>query len=80
MYEKSKLVSRGFFVAGRLPERLLLPRNRKLSEGRLKIDRGIWPVILLKLKSSNVKFTNLEKSTNESVPNILLFLNTLQVR
>jgi hypothetical protein len=23
----------------------------KISEGRLKIDRGIWPVILLKLKS-----------------------------
>jgi hypothetical protein len=24
---------------------------RKLRNGRLKIDKGIWPVILLKLKS-----------------------------
>jgi len=38
LYEKSKLVSSGVFVAGRPPERLLFPRNRKLSEGRLKID------------------------------------------
>jgi hypothetical protein len=27
LYEKSKLVSKGLFVAGRLPERLLFPRN-----------------------------------------------------
>jgi hypothetical protein len=78
-----KLVSCWVLVAGRVPERLLFPRNLiqtyfwkedickhqrkiilryhaktissnsyiKLSEVRLKIDRGIWPVILLKLKS-----------------------------
>lgn len=75
LYEKSKLFSEGLLTLGRLPERLLFPRNKNPRFSKFSMDCGIWPVILLKLKSSKVNPARLEKFTVARLSDILQFLN-----
>jgi len=77
LYEKSKFFNEALFTSGRLPVRLLFPRNRNSSFSRVRIDRGTWPMILLKLKSSKIKFVSLDISTAPRLSDNLQFLNIL---
>nr|GMC49746.1 hypothetical protein Iba_chr01bCG10510 [Ipomoea batatas]GMC51639.1 hypothetical protein Iba_chr01cCG8120 [Ipomoea batatas]GMC53342.1 hypothetical protein Iba_chr01dCG5690 [Ipomoea batatas] len=51
LYDKSLFCRFGLFCAGNGPINLLLPRNKFLSELRMKSSFGIRPVKWLKLKS-----------------------------
>jgi len=69
-----KYLRLGPLELGRLPERLLFPRNKKLSELRFSRACGTWPVILLKLKSSKFSLANREKFTDARLSDTLQFL------